>query len=920
MTDSMSPIHIDSPDPNNIEPFPWFLDLSSSLRSRILEKISFIQGLPDLEETFMSDPVLPETSNLATYLSYINAKIIDFRGKNPTQAYYFLSILYSKLKEIPSIQSQPEYLRTLSEWIAAMSNTADYLSGIKKIEEIDTLIKSYLSTILQVPSIDNLDDFFVIQAIEDVELSDDTIFLYRDTLLHTVVNVAYFYARIGDYTNSSKYVFLGKILSTKFCSAQVKFELFLLQISTFIDQWIYNSSELDIALKSAHQWLDILSKIYASPEYIHIKQILEVKLRTLELFIKIKNLEERDITIIAQIMRERDELIELSINEDKQRLFQIEVLLYMMIQELQDDDEYMGLAMEQNSKDFQFVINGQKKINKNGFYLDFYLNGSNARFFLSSFIELFDYLVRRFVTNPRPLPQAKLQVFDMMIDIYDIATSTGNRLLNRKLFQLLPGYKQYIRSANLLIEDLLIGESYDEDDLLDVMNVISIERSNKEALDISHAISFLETKWWPESIRRLRIGNVIVPIDYYKNNVNTTDAHLNQAFSSIYAPFLIPEDVKFQESNLVTSIQQSMNLTEDIRELEPFFQKQITIIKLERVFETLFHSRSSSKNTSSLENTKIFDLKQAIGDIILPAEFASQEESFLRIKNRNFLRKNRSSIDVRRHISIDIIDANYVSNSVDSPILISYPWQGYVSVVFASTLSNGTMRYIVRYWIERNDQDMPAFIGLSVLYIEQNGYVYAEDPKTADIELLPVFKKQLQQLINKIGPISTENIEDRIPKELIHSDSIGTFVYKWKDDKWARIIEVNAKYNWNSIQCDFTLSAEWDGTYTIYVWSMIRTWVENQVNTNAMLKWMVVSIQWYLKESNWKLIHEDKFFVKLIRDSEHQTEWELPKYKRELFVRWAKFVMRWPEKIDFSPSVRTATFRSYFFPSNRVRV
>lgn len=130
----------------------------------------------------------------------------------------------------------PEYLRTISEWIAAMSNTADYLPGIKKIEEIDTLIKDYLSIILQVPNIDNLDDFFVIQAIEDAELSDDTIFLYRDTLLHAVVNVAYFYARIGDYTNSSKYIFLGKSLSTKFCAAQIKFELFLLQISTCIDQ------------------------------------------------------------------------------------------------------------------------------------------------------------------------------------------------------------------------------------------------------------------------------------------------------------------------------------------------------------------------------------------------------------------------------------------------------------------------------------------------------------------------------------------------------------------------------------------------------------------------------------------------------------------------------------------------------------
>lgn len=151
--------------------------------------------------------------------------------------------------------------------------------------------------------------------------------------------------------------------------------------------------------------------------------------------------------------------------------------------------------MEKNPTDFQLVMNGQKKINKDGFYLDFYLNGSNARFFLSSIIELFDYLVRRFIANPRPLPQARLQVFDMMIDIYDIATSTGNKIQNRRLFQLLPSYSQYIRSVNLLIDDLLISESYTEMDLLDMMDALSIQRNNEEALDISNAFRFLESKW-----------------------------------------------------------------------------------------------------------------------------------------------------------------------------------------------------------------------------------------------------------------------------------------------------------------------------------------------------------------------------------------------------------------------------------------
>lgn len=148
--------------------------------------------------------------------------------------------------------------------------------------------------------------------------------------------------------------------------------------------------------------------------------------------------------------------------------------------------------------------------------------------------------------------------------------------------------------------------------------------------------------------------------------------HLNPSFANIYTSPQISEGISFEEKNTIPSRHQPINVNEDLRELEPFFRRKFSIVKIEKVSEILFQGTINQAPIIP-KNPKIMDLQNMISHIILPEKSVSQEASFLRIKNRNFLRKNRSSLDVRRHISIDIIDANYVSNSVDIPILINFP-------------------------------------------------------------------------------------------------------------------------------------------------------------------------------------------------------------------------------------------------------
>lgn len=909
----------DSSENIETEQFPGFGQLSARLQWAILSRSNYISKYTHSDSDFKEDPILPtETHQIPLYLAYLNNGIIEYRGKNPTQAYYFLSCLYQKLEEIPDIKKSPEYLRFMSEWIAAVSNSADYSSWIQKTQEMENLIDQHIQRLFYSSDMSTFEEF---------KLSDNQIYLYRHTLLHLVENIAYFYSRIGNYEKAEKYISLWKLLSTKFSSAQTKFDLFILEISMMIDRWIYEWEDMDLALKNANLGLKQLDKIYHE-KHPHLIERPKMKLRILEILLRVKKIEIGNIWEIANLMRERDELIKTSQNEDKQHLFHIEVLLYIAIEKLQNDDELMEQAMVTNPGSLQFVLNGQKKINKKGFNVDHYLNGGNARFFLWSLIELFEHMTMNLIANPKPLPQTQIQVCHMMLDIYNIAIWTGNRSINREIFKELPFYKQFMRCTHLLMEDLVIGTACSDEDILESIDGSLLQRQEEEHNDFHDARHFMSMKWTCDFLYSISVINNTCSIwkskisifqksTWWKEHVYVLTGEMNQSYS-----ILINADIDNQDKEE----EMLRQVTDDIKELFPYIQKLISLSLLNRT-STILWWDEYTQLTSHETNEDIINLQEAITKMtnLRKGIQVDPEWSFSRIKQRNFLRENRSSIDHRTRISIDLINKDLIQKAIDNPIILTFPDKYHLSIVFASTLPNGTKRYIVRYGIEDINQMMPAFSGLSVLYIEVNWYIYSEDPKTIQSELLPLFKRQQYELIEKIWTRWEGKFEDRITNEYIHTDSIGHFLYKWTDAKWANILEVKAKYNDTHIQCDFTLYMDKNGDYIMYVGSMIRTWQDNPANTNAIFKWIATVLQWYLSDIDGKLVHANTLYIKLVRDSEHQwnehnEEWKAPQFKQELLSRWIRLVSRSPENIPFSRSMRNATFRSYFFTDNRNRI
>ncbi|MBX9809259.1 ATP-binding protein [Candidatus Gracilibacteria bacterium] len=581
--------------------FRGLFDLSEDLQSRLkkyreelgenrLPEVAFISEPPSLDS---------DIQKVGEYLARVNHAVPNYRDKHSPGAHYFLSSLLKELSTIKDIHKSPDYLRFIGEWIGAANQSADYLSVKKRIPKIISLIEYHTNIVTSGK------DIFA----DNLEVSDDNIFIYRDKLLNIIVNLAFFYSHICDYTELSRLTKIGSKIATLFGSAQIKFDIIILELGALLTRGISDDPKIDTLVTEAHAGIVILEEVYSEKaEYAVHNERNKNQLAVLELFLTMKRSDLSDISQIADLFGKRDELFDHKKIDDsiRQGLIHMEIILSIAFKDLLKDTTNVAQLICDKNKDFQYLrdrcelsnskdgSDPTKYLDKDGSDLNTYLNKSNARLFLAPLIELYKFKVAELDDQKHPGETKRDKAKEMMLTIYRLAVGVlvGDKNENREIFRKLSFFQSFILNSKLLmLSDEEQNSIISEDVILRLIEKKIEDQDKLAESNYKGLINKILTKWQgfvqiaSIGVSRFMNDKVFDTTVIYNNTINALNytCTFDKSYEgNNYRFTVVVNDVPIRDDQLQI-------LSKDVSPLLPYIQKANTKKLLDQTLLKLRH-------------------------------------------------------------------------------------------------------------------------------------------------------------------------------------------------------------------------------------------------------------------------------------------------------------------------------------------
>ena len=785
---------------NTIPTLLWLSSISTEVRQRISDRISEIEAHPLSVESFFSDPVLPESlEDLTRYIERVNRYITEFREKNPTRAYYFLTSLYQKLHDRTGIHPSPVYLNFMWELCTAASHSADFSGFGEIVVELEGLIDKHQRII---------DDSLMFNPDESANLICD----YRSNFINPVLNLAYFFARKWRFADAEKYADIGKKYSrAPFRYASRTFDFMMLAVLMEYSQWNYSAT---VFTPEATQALGELKKMYTDMKKLEEYYWAELEYNILHLLWRVQRLVQPSIWDLAEVIRERDILIESTYLDDgmRQLLLRIQILIYIASQEclkgLNWDWSVVWWNLDETeATDYAYVVEHNNKINTWWFDIDRALAQDNAWFFLWWLVDLFCYRVSTLESGDTASHATRrAQILHMMLDIYRIAAWSRNSGKNLELFRKRPYFQEFIAASKKLLWIIGIVDM-DNDHLIDEIWEITTFRDALEDTYYATVKSNLENKWKVSNISICKLfyphateESPSIPIEHDSVDIVGTPAHTPTVFEFTGTGGIYRVKVNFSKRYTPDELEKvKSEIEKEVSSLLPILQKRIAQRNLATAHTNMeitttdidTHGRNQSRGRSA-NFGKILSHLWQLG---IPRDSKMFFDGFLDIW----------WIAVR--IPLSQVTADMIIGSTGVPMMVVMEGSGdpSISIQIVWALPNGDTIAIIRYGIlpENHVYNLPPYDSGSMVRLTRWWTLIYQDPLLST----PEVPKEEEKLWGLTESQWTEN--ERARRMQLYRDHLDTIKPKF----WM------ATNEWGFIE-----SLKWQMIYSDQYGSLYDVW------------------------------------------------------------------------------------------------
>ena len=385
------------------------------------------------------------------YLSVVNYNAVDMTRNNPQEAFIFLTSLYLKLKVNNDINSTPDYLRFLGEYLSATEKSGHLNVWRNILLEIGCLVDQHVKIITG----KTMNELLGSQEFGEIKISNEYILAYRWTILNTVGNLAAFYFSIGEFELWKRYTALCKILAKFLQSSQALYDSTMEKIVATLNRKDYNSEDIDRLIKEAHEYFDMLMYVYRNIPEVgkEFARESETMMRIIELRLRTEAIQEWGIEEVAELLKERDMLMrdrESLTLDERWLLIHVEILLYIAVDKLLDTPDAIVKWLQADLDSMIAILQSGRKINSEGFELEEYLKSTNSGLFLGSYVDLFSHRVHTTVSNGASEEGKidKAHLLKMMMEIYRIATE---KWIDRSILDKKRYFQKFLDSSIELI-------------------------------------------------------------------------------------------------------------------------------------------------------------------------------------------------------------------------------------------------------------------------------------------------------------------------------------------------------------------------------------------------------------------------------------------------------------------------------------
>jgi hypothetical protein len=793
-----------------------------------------LNSLGDLDFSYRT--VIATREKVAEILCRVNYVLPGLREKAPRNASNNAKIIYDLINwnenDYTSARSLPGYMRLLWEYLTAASHES-FMS-----EETEKIAKELVEKI----------EYHEKRCREKCENEDPTVYLeYRADLIKSILNLAYYYARIAKYWDAKKYIVKGKEIAQLLSNAADYFNFIMLEVKIDMDKAsFWSGGEEDIIkwkLETANLLFPEFARVYEKGEESEDYKMHEIEYDIFCLYHTVRFGSFETSQELAQVMRRYSELKAkddiLSLTE-YQTLFAIQVRIYILIENFLSSYDWLEDKKEGDA-DLLYIIEQHNSLNQaneksdwemvnNGFDVDSYLIWSNAWLFLWCIIELFAHRVDS-------IEQARIherkwriaQALHMMVDIYEL--SWASRSEWEKISFLQQIYYPIFRDYSMKLFSS-VDSTTDENNVLGTLDTLLAKR-NESRIEYRNWILW-ESNW--ENITKDWVLQDTYWLSYEFHNVVAKLEGFKEEWQHVY--FYIPYRWKIYKIRCKRVKNRNDSLEGKRKwEIERLFRELMPILLTDLV---------------RWVKTK-WDLDGSILDAMKPLGKPRDAQKFL---DPAWYSESASRLD------INDCSPKKVKESTGFPtILRVWDTDNSISISCVTWEKNESWYYgFIRLYIDRNKAaifDLPPYKGIAMFYVDEKTNtvsfqnVVSHESNMSSTEENAMVKNYLQ-IIYKWYTIEEFPTADIIleNERKVYGYDVGKIYNLWKLEWEAWIPDrtqllAKIKFPDKDVQLLLTIHKEEDKCY-IYIGSMATTetvniqecgWILSYIISKALTKY-----------------------------------------------------------------------------------